>query len=59
MVLIDWQDIVDDVKSIERFPSPYGDYGSYQLRAVPLIKGLTMVSVPLRGLWFLSVKPRV
>ena len=36
------------------FPSPYGDYGSYQAfpnRHYVIIKG---VSVPLRGLWFLS-----
>ena len=37
------------------FPSPYGDYGSY--RSAGLICSIIfviVVSVPLRGLWFLS-----
>ena len=36
------------------FPSPYGDYGSYQMLSTPLNKAACIVSVPLRGLWFLS-----
>ena len=39
-----------------RFPSPYGDYGSYLYREKvddERLIGL-LVSVPLRGLWFLS-----
>ena len=40
---------------LTRFPSPYGDYGSY-LNRISTIKSLqwVIVSVPLRGLWFLS-----
>ena len=37
------------------FPSPCGDYGSY-LMVSPLIVFAVTVSVPLRGLWFLSPK---
>ena len=36
------------------FPSPYGDYGSYQAIAKAEDKSVGQVSVPLRGLWFLS-----
>ena len=36
------------------FPSPYGDYGSYlEGKKVKVFYHVT-VSVPLRGLWFLS-----
>ena len=38
------------------FPSPCGDYGSYQGEKKKKIKkAAPKVSVPLRGLWFLSV----
>ena len=38
-----------------RFPSPYGDYGSYQHVTHYIVEGGPFdVSVPLRGLWFLS-----
>ena len=36
------------------FPSPYGDYGSYQGTMQEQLKLEQEVSVPLRGLWFLS-----
>ena len=37
------------------FPSPCGDYGSYRhLVAEREVHMLIQVSVPLRGLWFLS-----
>ena len=36
------------------FPSPYGDYGSYQITHFELSLLQEVVSVPLRGLWFLS-----
>ena len=37
------------------FPSPCGDYGSYQhSKGFAYDIGLYFVSVPLRGLWFLS-----
>ena len=37
------------------FPSPYGDYGSYQHVTHYIVEGGPFdVSVPLRGLWFLS-----
>ncbi len=36
------------------FPSPCGDYGSYQASAAALLSS-EVVSVPLRGLWFLSL----
>ena len=39
----------------QTFPSPYGDYGSYQRMNKKSKKKLnSLVSVPLRGLWFLS-----
>ena len=39
------------------FPSPCGDYGSYHLvRQGKILKYHEKVSVPLRGLWFLSGK---
>ena|GEM_PF-2155424 len=37
-----------------KFPSPYGDYGSYHLSLSFLMAFRHLVSVPLRGLWFLS-----
>ena len=37
------------------FPSPCGDYGSYQRGSDrAFLSGIFAVSVPLRGLWFLS-----
>ena len=36
------------------FPSPCGDYGSYRLIHKPFPFHPLPVSVPLRGLWFLS-----
>ena len=36
------------------FPSPYGDYGSYLTLSRLASPSVTKVSVPLRGLWFLS-----
>ena len=45
----------------EWFPSPYGDYGSYQNNVIVFDVESKAVSVPLRGLWFLStliVPPR-
>ena len=38
--------------SARRFPSPCGDYGSY--RGTKINAFIVEVSVPLRGLWFLS-----
>ena len=38
------------------FPSPCGDYGSYHQDARYIMTPITiLVSVPLRGLWFLSI----
>ena len=38
------------------YPSPCGDYGSYQLGiSKSLYEKIEYVSVPLRGLWFLSI----
>ena len=37
------------------FPSPYGDYGSYRKSINNKYNGFEEVSVPLRGLWFLSI----
>ena len=36
------------------FPSPYGDYGSYREDGTATRYKTKRVSVPLRGLWFLS-----
>ena len=41
---------------MEEFPSPCGDYGSYQLVSAWHSWKANSVSVPLRGLWFLSKK---
>ena len=38
------------------FPSPCGDYGSYRLIHKPFPPADCRVSVPLRGLWFLSCR---
>ena len=39
----------------KRFPSPCGDYGSYLLHSLTINHSQKeQVSVPLRGLWFLS-----
>ena len=41
-----------------KFPSPYGDYGSYQHeKSNRYFNYGSAVSVPLRGLWFLSALP--
>ena len=41
--------------AVALFPSPYGDYGSYQYCPYGInVSYDSMVSVPLRGLWFLS-----
>ena len=37
-----------------KFPSPCGDYGSYQNRKNSTMFNIRPISVPLRGLWFLS-----
>ena len=53
MVLIDLEALemcYDDVQ----FPSPCGDYGSYHLESCNDWEWKRQVSVPLRGLWFLS-----
>ena len=39
-----------------KFPSPCGDYGSYQIGFQESVGGHWHVSVPLRGLWFLSLR---
>ena len=45
----------DKVSEIKKsFPSPCGDYGSYLATMVCIQPYAAMVSVPLRGLWFLS-----
>ena len=42
-------------RNLLMFPSPYGDYGSYLDEEVKeKVKKRAEVSVPLRGLWFLS-----
>ena len=39
----------------QTFPSPYGDYGSYRRYGINVsYASMGGVSVPLRGLWFLS-----
>ena len=43
---------VDDFYTV--FPSPCGDYGSYQYNRQDVVVERAIVSVPLRGLWFLS-----
>ena len=42
------------LETMMSFPSPYGDYGSYQEGRFYYDKRRSNVSVPLRGLWFLS-----
>ena len=43
------------MSSLKTFPSPCGDYGSYRNRKADGNRGIrALVSVPLRGLWFLS-----
>ena len=45
----------DSIREVyEEFPSPCGDYGSYQNYGYIFRHQLFTVSVPLRGLWFLS-----
>ena len=43
-----------DIYVVEWFPSPYGDHGSYLEGCLISDVGIFHVSVPLRGLWFLS-----
>ena len=43
-------------KHEDLFPSPCGDYGSYLLQIQDERRNRNCVSVPLRGLWFLSYK---
>jgi hypothetical protein len=55
MVLINIMEITIITKQT-MFPSPCGDYGSYLLNeCLPLRYDVRVVSVPLRGLWFLSL----
>ena len=55
MVLIKAMNELHIFKSPELFPSPCGDYGSYPHPEPALSdKDDQEVSVPLRGLWFLS-----
>ena len=55
MVLITGSHRLAALREIEEFPSPYGDYGSYHVVSSRNIrKCKKQVSVPLRGLWFLS-----
>ena len=42
------------MSSLKTFPSPCGDYGSYHFAEKVLRATYEQVSVPLRGLWFLS-----
>ena len=47
------------MSALNQFPSPYGDYGSYPKQAVERMSSLDAgVSVPLRGLWFLSTRKK-
>ena len=60
VVLISYSVDIDNDKIADVFPSPYGDCGSYLAHA----EGrqdlfLSDVSVPLRGLWFLSRIPTI
>ena len=45
----------DDIDYLAQFPSPYGDYGSYRALHQNVKEYKNVVSVPLRGLWFLSI----
>ena len=54
MVLIKYTASIIIPKSDTKFPSPYGDYGSYQFEREGKQLLNQPVSVPLRGLWFLS-----
>ena len=40
---------------LTKFPSPCGDYGSYRQKVMQSMESFYTVSVPLRGLWFLSL----
>ena len=57
MVLINFEQ-VSNVLGGKTFPSPCGDYGSYHAFSIEGRKCISMVSVPLRGLWFLSKKQK-
>ena len=55
MVLILYDLGKDEVFTKVQFPSPCGDYGSYRLKGTARkIRHNYKISVPLRGLWFLS-----
>ena len=41
------------------FPSPCGDYGSYHGELLSYDRLTEEVSVPLRGLWFLSIAAEI
>ena len=56
MVLITFRQFGRTTKASNRFPSPCGDYGSYQYETASGLAEIHSVSVPLRGLWFLSTK---
>ena len=58
MVLI-VDDIIYQLVNYYRFPSPCGDYGSYHDSTFFDEDFDEVVSVPLRGLWFLSAKTRL
>ena len=49
-------DVKDNKVCFYDFPSPCGDYGSYRTRYVGGTSTRLCFSVPLRGLWFLSIK---
>ena len=55
MVLINCLFLVIRFSPSREFPSPCGDYGSYLRLIFPEKQPYTTVSVPLRGLWFLSI----
>ena len=54
MVLIEVKNFIDKYYRLYEFPSPYGDYGSYRRWLNQSLFASSNVSVPLRGLWFLS-----
>ena len=45
---------VEEGETLWEFPSPCGDYGSYHQEANYEQLSIKVISVPLRGLWFLS-----
>ena len=54
MVLIEKPSQSKGGEALWKFPSPCGDYGSYRRYVCSLCVFNFVVSVPLRGLWFLS-----